>query len=67
MPDIQVTDFAKHSDRTLTLTHFKRDGKAIDTIDAEEVAYSIHRLWEFPVHLISEDDKGYVDEIAQFD
>ena len=39
----------------------------IDELDAEEVTYSIHKLWEFPVHLISEDDKGYVDEIAQFD
>ena len=67
VPDIQVTDFSKHGDRTLTLTHFKRNGKAIDELDAEEVTYSIHKLWEFPVHLISEDDKGYVDEIAQFD
>ena len=51
VPDIQVTDFSKHGDRTLTLTHFKRNGKAIDELDAEEVTYSIHKLWEFPTDL----------------
>jgi spore cortex formation protein SpoVR/YcgB (stage V sporulation) len=67
IPDIQITDYAKHGDRSLTLTHFKREGKAINYIDAEEVTYNIYKLWDFPVYLISEDGEGFIDEIAQFD
>ena len=66
-PDIQITDYDKHGDRSLTLTHFKRNGVALDELDAEDVSYNIHKLWGFPIHLISEDDDGFVDEIAQFD
>ena len=66
-PDIQITDYDKHGDRSLTLTHFKRNGITLDELEAEDVAYNIHKLWGFPIHLIIEDDEGFVDEIAQFD
>ena len=67
IPDIQITDYDKHGDRSLTLTHFSRNGVILDQDSAEDVTYSIYRLWGFPTFLISEDEEGYVDEIAQFE
>ena len=67
IPDIQITDYDKNGDRSLTLTHFVREDKKIDIYDGEEVNYNVWKLWGFPTFLISEDDKGNIEEISNFE
>ncbi len=64
LPDIQVTEFDKRGDRSLVLTHNKRNNIRLDEEEADDVVYSIYQLWNYPIYLISEDEEGNVDEIS---
>ena len=66
LPDIQVTEFDKDGDRSLILTHNKRNNLRLDEIEADDVVYNIAQLWNYPVYLISEDEEGRVDEISHY-
>ena len=66
LPDIQVTEFDKDGDRSLILTHNKRNNLRLDEVEADDVVYNIAQLWNYPVYLISEDENGYVDEISHY-
>ena len=51
VPDIQVTSFARLTDRSLTLTHFERHGRPLDSGMQERTTAHVERLWGFPVKL----------------
>lgn len=66
LPDIQVTGFDKNGDRSLVLTHNKRNKQKLDEEEADEVVYNIHQLWNYPVYIVSEDEEGHVDEVSYY-
>jgi stage V sporulation protein R len=51
VPDIQVTSYARMTDRSLTLTHMSRRGRPLNDGEAEKTLAQVERLWGFPVHL----------------
>lgn len=51
IPDIQVTSYARMTDRSLTLSHFSRRGRPLDDAESERTMAHVERLWGFPVHL----------------
>ncbi|MDH4395430.1 MAG: SpoVR family protein [Limnobacter sp.] len=51
VPDIQVSSYARLTDRSLTLTHISRSGRPLDSDEAEKTLAHVERLWGFPVHL----------------
>lgn len=51
VPDIQVTSFARMTDRSLVLTHMRRRNRPLDTDEVEKTMGYVERLWGFPVHL----------------
>jgi stage V sporulation protein R len=55
VPDIQVTSFARMTDRSLTLTHLSRRGRPLNEEEAEKTLAHVERLWGFPVHLETSD------------
>ena len=55
VPDIQVTSFARMTDRSLTLTHLSRRGRPLNEEEAEKALAHVERLWGFPVHLETSD------------
>ncbi len=55
VPDIQVTSFARMTDRSLTLTHMSRRGRPLNDEEAEKTLAHVERLWGFPVHLETSD------------
>lgn len=55
VPDIQVTSYARMTDRSLTLTHMSRRGRPLNEDEAEKTLAQIERLWGFPVHLETSD------------
>ncbi len=55
VPDIQVTSFARMTDRSLTLTHMSRRGRPLNEEEAEKTLAHVERLWGFPVHLETSD------------
>jgi len=55
VPDIQVTSYARMTDRSLTLTHMSRRGRPLNVDEAEKTLAQVERLWGFPVHLETSD------------
>lgn len=55
IPDIQVTSYARLTDRSLTLTHMSRRGRPLNSQEAERTLAHVERLWGFPVHLETQD------------
>ena len=55
VPDIQVTSYARMTDRSLTLTHMSRRGRPLNMDEAEKTLAQVERLWGFPVHLETSD------------
>jgi stage V sporulation protein R len=55
VPDIQVTSYARMTDRSLTLTHMSRRGRPLNENEAEKTLAQVERLWGFPVHLETSD------------
>jgi len=55
VPDIQVTSYARMTDRSLTLTHMSRRGRPLNQDEAEKTLAQVERLWGFPVHLETSD------------
>ena len=55
VPDIQVTSFARMTDRSLTLTHMSRRGRPLNEEEAEKTLAHVERLWGFPVLLETSD------------
>ncbi|HEY1058445.1 MAG TPA: SpoVR family protein [Limnobacter sp.] len=51
VPDIQVTSYARMTDRSLTLSHMSRRGRPLNDGEAEKTLAHVERLWGFPVHL----------------
>ena len=51
VPDIQVTSYARMTDRSLTLTHLRRRNRPLDQDEVEKTMAYVERLWGFPVQL----------------
>ncbi|MDX1669432.1 MAG: SpoVR family protein, partial [Limnobacter sp.] len=51
IPDIQVTSYARMTDRSLTLTHITRRGRPLEENEAEKTLAHVERLWGFPVQM----------------
>ena len=51
LPNIQVTDVDTKGSRRLTLTHFIKDGRPLETSDASKVVNHLAYLWEYTVTL----------------
>lgn len=60
-PNIQVWNVNTRGDRSLTLRHFRSDGRSLGT-ETNEVLRHIARLWQFNVYLESVDENAYVIE-----
>ncbi|QRX84075.1 SpoVR family protein [Glaciimonas sp. PAMC28666] len=58
-PNIQVWSVNTRGDRSLTLRHFRSDGRPLGE-NTDEVLRHMARLWQFDVHLESVDDSGKV-------
>lgn len=55
IPDIQVTSYARMTDRSLTLTHMSRRGRPLNEEECEKTMAHVERLWGFPVHIETSD------------
>ena len=55
VPDIQVTSFARMTDRSLTLSHISRRGRPLDEEEMEKTLAQVERLWGFPVRMEAAD------------
>jgi spore cortex formation protein SpoVR/YcgB (stage V sporulation) len=51
VPDIQVTSFARMTDRSLTLSQMRRRGCPLHQDEMEKTMAYVERLWGFPVHM----------------
>ena len=51
VPDIQVSAYARLTDRSLTLSHISRRARPLNLSDMEKTMAHVERLWGFPVHL----------------
>ncbi len=51
VPDIQVTSYARMTDRSLTLTHMRRRGRPLNQEEVDKTMGYVERLWGFPVHM----------------
>jgi len=58
-PNIQVWSVNTRGNRSLTLRHFRSDGRSLGD-STNEVLRHMARLWQFDVYLESVDDSGYV-------
>ncbi|HUS24100.1 MAG TPA: SpoVR family protein [Candidatus Binatia bacterium] len=58
-PDIQVTRYERHGDRSLTLRHLQHRGRPLDEVSAEVLKH-VARLWGFGVRLETVDPQGAV-------
>jgi stage V sporulation protein R len=58
MEDIQVTDVDLLGDRKLVLTHFKRDGRRLETPSAIDTCRHLANLWGYAVELRDQDESG---------
>ncbi|WP_183380815.1 MULTISPECIES: SpoVR family protein [unclassified Herbaspirillum] len=58
-PNIQVWSVNTRGNRSLTLRHFRSDGRSLSE-STNEVLRHMARLWQFDVYLESVDDSGYV-------
>lgn len=55
VPDIQVSAYARMTDRSLTLTYTNRRGRPLEAAESEKTLAFVERLWGFPVILECED------------
>lgn len=60
-PNIQVWSVDTRGNRSLTLRHFRSDGRSLGD-STSEVLRHMARLWQFDVHLESVDANGYIVE-----
>jgi stage V sporulation protein R len=60
-PNIQVWSVDTRGNRSLTLRHFRSDGRSLDD-STGEVLRHVARLWQFDVYLESVDSNGYIVE-----
>jgi stage V sporulation protein R len=51
IPDIQVTSYARMTNRSLTLSQMRRRGRPLDEEEMEKTMAYVERLWGFPVHM----------------
>jgi stage V sporulation protein R len=51
LPDIQVTRYDRHGDRSLHLAHYAFQRRPLEPAMARETLRHLHRLWGFDVHL----------------
>ncbi len=58
-PNIQVWSVNTRGNRSLTLRHFRSDGRSLGD-STNEVLRHMARLWQFDVYLESVDDNGYI-------
>lgn len=58
-PNIQVWSVDTRGDRSLTLRHFRSDGRSLGD-NTDEMLRHMARLWQFNVHLESVDDNGHI-------
>jgi stage V sporulation protein R len=58
-PNIQVWSVNTRGNRSLTLRHFRSDGRSLGD-STNEVLRHMARLWQFDVYLESVDDSGYI-------
>ena len=61
VPDIQVANYNRNGDRSLTLRHQVLRGRPLASDDADEVLKHLGRLWGFTVRLESVDGEGGSD------
>ncbi|TJY56750.1 SpoVR family protein [Sinimarinibacterium sp. CAU 1509] len=55
IPDIQIVNYNRRGDRSLTLRHRQHRGRPLNEA-TEEVLKHLHRLWGFNVRLVTVDD-----------
>src|SRR5262249_30420484 len=58
VPDIQVANYSRNGDRSLTLRHQVQRGRPLVSEDADQVMKHLARLWGFTVRLESVDGEG---------
>lgn len=58
-PNIQVWSVNTRGNRSLTLRHFRSDGRSLGE-STNEMLRHMARLWQFDVYLESVDDNGYI-------
>ncbi len=51
VPDIQITSYARMTDRSLVLSYMRRRCRPLDHDEVEKTMAYVERLWGFPVHL----------------
>ncbi len=66
LPNIQVTCYAQHGDRSLALTHQGFRFRPLQESEAHEVMAHLGRLWGFGVRLESLDETGEVTASYQW-
>ena len=64
IPDVQVVQFDRDGDRSLTLRHVRRRGRPL-TEEASEVLAHMRRLWGFTVRLETWENDGRVDDALE--
>lgn len=63
-PNIQVYDVDLRGDRSLTLRHYRYNGRPLaDNVD--EMLRHIRRLWGFEVRLETVDERGHVESLVE--
>lgn len=65
LPDIQVTNFARDGDRSLTVRHSVQRNRPLSA-DYTEVAKHLARLWGFPVRFESTGANGELRHMQEF-
>jgi stage V sporulation protein R len=63
VPDVQIVEFNRDSDRSLTLRHTQRRGREL-TEAASEVVTHLRRLWGFTVRLETWENDSQLDSVA---
>ena len=64
LPDIQVVDYARDSDRSLRIQHRQHRGRPLNE-EASRVLGYLQRLWGFTVRLETIDDSGNVIQFEE--
>jgi len=65
VPDIQVANYNRNGDRTLTLRHQVLRGRPLASDDADQVLKHLGRLWGFTVRLESVDGEGEASKVRE--
>jgi stage V sporulation protein R len=65
VPDIQVANYNRNGDRTLTLRHQVLRGRPLASDDADQVLKHLGRLWGFTVRLESVDGEGAASKVRE--